>query len=236
MTVSTRVFGFLFFLVSTPSCAIAAGPDGSEDLKKSREELIRQTEAYVEQVRQLLTIEQSARQRGEERVFLRRKLFEDGLIARVELEQSETELQALDRRISRLLQDIRISQELVAEVYVALEGDSPPGSDAVIRYAGDSHWSLATVSKIKAFFEERFGQALPVSAYGQTELHNRFGLMHSTAVDIALHPDSVEGRILLEYLRKAGLPFIAFRAAVRGSATGAHIHVGPPSQRIHLAI
>jgi hypothetical protein len=54
---------------------------------------------------------------------------------------------------------------------------------------------------------------------------------HRNAIDVALHPDSKEGRSLLEYLRQAGIPFIAFRNAVPGAATGAHIHIGKPSPR-----
>jgi hypothetical protein len=38
------------------------------------------------------------------------------------------------------------------------------------------------------------------------------------------HPDSPQGIALLNYLRGAGIPFIAFRSAVPGSATGAHTH------------
>jgi hypothetical protein len=35
----------------------------------------------------------------------------------------------------------------------------------------------------------------------------------------------------MTYLRKAGIPFIAFRRAIAGSATGAHIHIGIGSLR-----
>jgi hypothetical protein len=48
-------------------------------------------------------------------------------------------------------------------------------------------------------------------------------------MDVAVHPDSAEGHWLLSYLRRAGIPFIAFRSAVAGAATGAHIHIGQPS-------
>jgi hypothetical protein len=48
-------------------------------------------------------------------------------------------------------------------------------------------------------------------------------------MDVALHPDSKEGQTLLNYLRQAGIPFMAFRGAVSGAATGAHIHIGNPS-------
>jgi hypothetical protein len=34
------------------------------------------------------------------------------------------------------------------------------------------------------------------------------------------------------YLRKSGIPFIAFRSAVANMSTGAHIHIGRPSPRI----
>jgi hypothetical protein len=54
---------------------------------------------------------------------------------------------------------------------------------------------------------------------------------HRNAIDVALHPDSKEGRSLLNYLRQVGIPFIAFRGVVLGAATGAHIHIGKPSPR-----
>jgi len=58
------------------------------------------------------------------------------------------------------------------------------------------------------------------------------GFDHRNALDVALAPDSPEGRALIEYLRGEGIPFIAYRGAVAGSSSGAHIHVGQPSPRI----
>jgi len=84
---------------------------------------------------------------------------------------------------------------------------------------------------IKGLFVSKFGSNLPVSAFGQTRLHSRFGFDHRNSVDVALNPDSAEGRALLARLRGFGFPFIAFRKAVPGVATGAHIHVGNPSPR-----
>ena len=71
-----------------------------------------------------------------------------------------------------------------------------------------------------------------MSALGQTETHTRLGFDHSNALDVALHPDSAEAQSLTGFLRAAGISFIAFRGAVPGSATGAHIHIGAPSHRI----
>ena len=87
------------------------------------------------------------------------------------------------------------------------------------------------VGDIKSFFISKFGTSLPISAFGQTALHNRLRFDHRNAIDIAVHPDSLQGKLLISQLRKFGVPFIAFRSAVRGSATGPHIHVGMPSHR-----
>jgi len=67
---------------------------------------------------------------------------------------------------------------------------------------------------------------------GQSPTHDRMSLDHREALDIALQPGSTEGRELMLYLRKTGIPFIAFRGQVRSMSTGAHIHIGRPSPRI----
>jgi len=100
-----------------------------------------------------------------------------------------------------------------------------------IRYNGAALWALADAKKIEKFFLQRFARPLPISALGQTSVHERMGLDHRNALDVALHPDSPEGRALMGYLRQARIPFVAFRNRVSGSATGAHIHVGRPSVR-----
>jgi hypothetical protein len=104
-----------------------------------------------------------------------------------------------------------------------------------VRYAGTSDWSLADAETVQEFWATRFGRPLPVSAWGQTAVHDRLGLDHRQALDVAVHPDSREGRALMAFLRKSGIPFVAIRARVKGSATGAHIHVGQASERIEPA-
>jgi hypothetical protein len=51
-------------------------------------------------------------------------------------------------------------------------------------------------------------------------------------VDVALNPDQQEGLWLRKYLESRKIPYFAFRAALPGKATGPHIHMGPPSQRL----
>lgn len=90
-------------------------------------------------------------------------------------------------------------------------------------------WDVKEI--LDRFFRSRFGRSLPVSAFGQSRTHDRMGFDHRNAFDVPIHPDSVEGRSLIAFLRTQNIPFNAFRKAVRGAATGPHIHVGRPSPR-----
>jgi hypothetical protein len=158
---------------------------------------------------------------------------------------SKAKLDESTRELSTTRLQIEQARHWIAEDDVALslaeaEAERLPPSRAgryqetlaLIRYNGFVDWSLAQAGKIAKFFRARFGRALPVSAMGQSPTHKRMGLDHTEAMDVAVRPDSEEGRELMAYLRRAGIPFIAFRNKVRGWATGAHIHIGRPSLRI----
>jgi len=92
-------------------------------------------------------------------------------------------------------------------------------------------WSLTDSKKVQNFFFTRFGRPLPVSAFGQSDLHDRWGLDHRQGIDVGLHPDSSEGSALVQFLRNEGIPFLVFRGPIPGVATGPHIHIGRPSHR-----
>jgi hypothetical protein len=100
------------------------------------------------------------------------------------------------------------------------------------RYDGDGVLSTIGFAKVERAFQAQFGKPLPVSALGETAVHRSMGFDHTGRVDVAVHPDSPEGAWLLEYLRAQRIPYYAFRQAVRGKATGAHIHIGPGSTRL----
>jgi hypothetical protein len=102
------------------------------------------------------------------------------------------------------------------------------------RYEGDGAFSLVTFARVENDFEKQFGHALPISAMGDTAVHRSLGFDHRGRVDVAIHPDQPEGRWLLEYLVDHHIPYFAFRHAVPGKATGAHIHIGPMSTRVKL--
>lgn len=92
-------------------------------------------------------------------------------------------------------------------------------------------WSLADSKKVENFFFTKFGRPLPTSAFGQSDIHNRWGLDHRQGLDVGLHPDSPEGIALVDFLRSERFPFLVFRHAISGVATGPHIHIGRPSHR-----
>ncbi|HXG51552.1 MAG TPA: hypothetical protein VNN77_09135 [candidate division Zixibacteria bacterium] len=106
---------------------------------------------------------------------------------------------------------------------------SRPGAPA-FRFSG-TRWSVSDAAAVREFYAQRFGRSLPVTAYGQTPTHRQMRFDHRNAIDVAVHPDSPEGKALTEYLRRSGIPHVAFRGRVAGASTGAHIHIGPPSQR-----
>ena len=72
-------------------------------------------------------------------------------------------------------------------------------------------------------------------AIGQGNVHNRFGLDHRNALDVALNPASAQGRAFRQFLEEQGIPFSAFAAGTRTRIPGltlpAHFHVGELSRR-----
>src|SRR5215217_4003728 len=107
-----------------------------------------------------------------------------------------------------------------------------PAGEAAAGETAPGKWSLAEASKVEKFFATKFKRPLPVSAFGQSDLHTRWGLDHRNGMDVGLHPDSAEGRALIEFLRGESIPFLAFRGPVPGVATGPHIHIGNRSPRV----
>ena len=111
-------------------------------------------------------------------------------------------------------------------------GDGERSTPEVAEYRGARPWALGQLASLEQFFTSRFGRPLPISALGQTPTHDRLGFDHRNAVDIAVHPDTIEGRALLDHLRASGIPFLAFRGPLAGVSTGAHVHVGAASSRL----
>jgi len=168
-----------------------------------------------------------------------RQLYSEGLIARVELEKAEQDLDAAKAHVE---EEARLAKLKATELKKAEEAAKiksfvkptlmPLSTTATVLRSTSGSWSMASLSAVQQFFSNTFGKPLPTSTIGQSATHNRMGWDHRNAVDVGLHPDSAEGRALMAYLQSNGIPFLAFRGAIPGVATGPHIHIGSPSHRL----
>ena len=209
-------------------------------LAESRSSLISAAEKHKSTAQELLLVQETEVKKAQEKHEQLRQLVVDGLVARVELEQSEQSLAALKTKLETTRQQIIDSDKAVAEVRAAqqlekTQAAAQPKSfvkPTVLRYGGTAGWSVGNLGVVQAFFSSTFGRGLPTSAVGQSATHNRLGWDHRHAVDVPLHPDSTEGKALVGFLQSNGIPFLAFRGAVAGVSTGPHIHIGRPSHRL----
>jgi hypothetical protein len=214
----------------------ASDADGRRDLERARGDLVTAAEAYRAALERLIPFRDAAVRRAASELETRRRLLASGAVARREVELADAVLAEAQARLASTERELADADRVVAEA-VATESLPPAPTTAatpppgLVQHLGTAAWSLARVDSIQRFFAERFGRALPISALGQTAVHDRLGFDHRNALDVAVHPDSAEGRVLIDWLRRQGVSFLAFRGPVRGTATGAHVHIGEPSPR-----
>jgi hypothetical protein len=203
-------------------------------------ELIALMKASREGFEQLLAAYEEQFKNQSAELARRRKLYENGEVSKSFLMAAEQDVANTRAHIIEVqqwifeddlaLEELLAREEILRSPVLALGGYAE--SKTLIRFNGGAKWSLADSAKIEKFFFGRFARALPVSAMGQTSAHDRMRFDHHDAMDVAVHPDSDEGRALMAFLRQSGIPFMAFRGKMAGSATGAHVHIGKPSFRI----
>jgi hypothetical protein len=209
-------------------------------LADSKADIVNAAKEHRLNLEKVVSLLEGQEKRSSETLEKKKALFAAGIVARREVEEAERDLASIRANITLQKGEIAQTDTLIAEAAAAeqiarLAPKSINGyvaTAALIRYTGPTAWLLSDIAKVEQFFSQRFGRALPISALGQSPVHNNLGFDHHNAADIAAHPDSLEGQALMTYLRGAGISFIAFRQAVPGSATGAHIHIGAPSRRL----
>jgi hypothetical protein len=209
------------------------------ELLRLRADFITKTRESRADAEKLLALHEQEQNKLKQEYDHRRTLYQQGLISRAELDDAERALTATSARVDGdkrwitesdiAMTEASFGDEILRLPRLASGGYSENGN--IVRYNGIALWSLTDAGKIENFFTRTFGQRLPISAFGQTPTHDRLRFDHRNAIDVALHPDSSEGKSLQSFLREAGIPFIAFRNAAPGAATGAHIHIGQPSPR-----
>lgn len=205
------------------------------------ERLLSSTIEYKSSVGKLIGFYQIDLDKQKEKLTKRKELYELGIVARREVENIEVEISNIETKIKSLEKELTEADYLLVEAEAAKElAQNPPlpktpsyqVSSGVIRYIGSYAWSLQDTPVVQKFFQDSFGRSLPISAYGQSPTHDRLGFDHRNCIDVALHPETLEGQQLINFLRGAGIPFQAFNRAISGSSTGPHIHIGKPSVRL----
>ena len=213
------------------------------ELAKLREEFVQKTNEYKASLAKLIPYQEQKVKRAEEKVEQSRKLFAEGLIPRSQFEQSERALTEAKSEVAKTQRDMAAADAQAAGIYAETEAEreiaknlrlarqSLVRTSSFTRYTGAGSWVIGEAWKVQRFYSDTFNKQLPIAVFGQGAIHDRWRLDHRNAMDISLHPDSVEGQALLNFLQKNGIPYLAFRAAIPGTATGPHIHIGRPSHR-----
>jgi hypothetical protein len=234
--------------------SLAIGPPGSQAqgratgagkapnrLEKTAADVIAATENYRAALERVLAIYERELARRNELAELRQDLYERGVLSKREFEEGQKAQADARKNVLETRQALEDTERMLSEARMAealarltpLPRGSYEEAPGLVRFNGPGAWALVRDTPVlEQFFLNRFGRPLPISAYGQTSLHDRMGFDHRNALDVALHPDSPEGRVFMDYLRTAGIPFIAAWGAIPGSTSGAHIHVGQPSPRM----
>ena len=245
-----KSWNYLWIIALLLCCVGTANAQTKPQLSKneplaSSANLIEATREYKANSENLLQLQEDEIKKATQKLEQLRQLVADGLVAKNELSAAEDSLADLQATLEATRKKIGDSDQMIAEIQseqlrktesVAQAGLlNKPRSfvrPTVLRYNGAANWSIAHLAGIQNFFSSTFGHSLPTSTVGQSATHNRLGWDHRNAVDVGLHPDSVEGKMLISFLQTQGIPFLAFRGAIPGVSTGAHIHIGRPSQRL----
>src|SRR5215217_4099733 len=213
------------------------------ELTKLREEYVKATNEYKVSLGKLLPYYENDVKKAEEKLEQSKKLLTEGLIPKTQLEEYERALAVAKQKVAETNRSMASADEQVAGVLVEAEANEQIAKNlrlakqglvrtsAFTRYTGAGGWNLGDSWKVQRFFYDTFNKQLPIAVFGQGPIHDRWRLDHHNAMDIQLHPDGVEGRALLDFLQKNGIPYLAFRSAIPGTATGPHIHIGRPSHR-----
>jgi len=216
-------------------------PAAKSELAELRDRYVATTEEYKASLQKLLTLYEDSLAKAEQRHENSQKLFDQGLLSKRDLEESERLVTDAKLKTSTVEQQIAGADTQIAQALVEVETEKQIAklksrgglvqTTSFIRFYGAGRWLLSQASSIESFFQQTFKRPLPVAVFGQGAIHNQWRLDHRNAMDISLRPDEPEGQALIEFLKQNGIPFSAFRNAIPGVATGPHIHIGMPSHR-----
>jgi len=193
------------------------------------------TDLTDEQSDEMMAAAQRRLDRRQQALERAKKLVDAGAATRASLDSLNEEIArarqendlAADR--ARLVHELTVMAEAEKSLEIRLATAPHSVGEIGERHDGNGVFTPVIFARVESAFEAHFGKPLPVSAMGETAVHRALGFDHRGRVDVAIHPDQPEGVWLRQYLDENHIPYFAFRQAVPGKATGAHIHLGPVS-------
>jgi hypothetical protein len=221
----------------------APAPSPATELAKLRAQYVQATNDYKASLEKLIPLYEAEVKRAEDKLAVSQKLLAEGLIPRTQVEENQRALAEAKQKVAETRRQMTSADDQIASVLVENAADEQLAKNlnlakqrlvrtaSFIRFTGGPGWNLGEAYKVQRFFSETFRRELPIAVFGQGAIHNRWRLDHHNSMDIQLHPDSAEGQALLNFLQRNGIPYLAFRSAIPGTATGPHIHIGRPSHR-----
>jgi uncharacterized Zn finger protein (UPF0148 family) len=229
---------------------VAAGAAPRNELDRAEEKMadaedaafLRKTlygqDLTAEQADEMLAAARRRMERREKAAEAARKLVDARVAAPASLEAPVGDVELAKREYALAESRAQLIRELAemarAEEDFELRLSQHPSEAGSLadRFDGDGVFTTNQFTRVESAYQSHFGKPLPVSAMGETAVHRALGFDHRGRVDVALYPDTPEGIWLRDYLTSNHIPYFAFRHAVPGKATGAHIHIGPGSMRV----
>jgi hypothetical protein len=221
--------------------ALRADADDAAILKRTLFGNLTVQDLTEEQATEMVAAAQRRLTRWDARLAKAQELVKEGVAAQSSLDGLREERDSRELTLRLALSRASVLREVIEmaraerDAEAAAEAGLADDRRTAVRFDGNGLFGKIELKKVELAFEHEFHQSLPISANGETATHKALGYDHRGRVDVALNPDQPEGVWLRHFLEKQQIPYFAFRAAMAGSATGPHIHLGPPSLRLRAA-
>src|SRR5262249_46851319 len=169
-------------------------PPAQTELQQLRDRYVATTKEYKASLQKLLTLYQDSLKKAEQRHENSQKLFEQGLLSKRDLEESERVLSDAKLKISTVEQQIAGADTQIAQALVEVETEKQMKKLATtrrggliqtasfIRFNGAGSWLLGQAGAIESFFQQTFNRPLPIAVFGQGAIHNQWRLDHRNAM------------------------------------------------------
>ena len=158
-------------------------PSPPTQLSQLRDEYVKATKDYKASLEKLLSIYEENVKKAEERLTTARKLYDEGLIAKAQVEENERAVGAEQDKVAETRRQMANADSQIADVLVEAEADAQLAKNlrlaknklvrttSFTRYTGTAGWGLGEAWKVQRFFSETFHKPLPVAVFGQGAIH-----------------------------------------------------------------